>query len=263
MSYLGNNVPGMQLPKGVRTLLWVTGGMYILQLVMDGSTGGMFSRIFALWPADVAEGKIWQLFTYMFLHDRHSVFHLFMNLLWLFFMGPETERALGLKHFYSVYFISGILGGLGWALVGDDYAACVGASGALFGILGAFVALYPNRLVYIIFLPMFPFRAWVFALVIAFVQLAFLLSHSGGNIAYGVHLIGGIVGYIYTLVLLRPEQLRFLKQKIVEKKESMVDQGLSEAELDHLLDKIAKDGIQSLSRKEREQLQRASKQRKL
>ena len=84
----------------------------------------------------------WQLLTAMFAHG--SLEHLAMNMVSLWWLGTLLERMQGTVRFAIVYFVSGIFGNLVFALVGDSFA--VGASGAIFGLLGAVaVMLYRHR----------------------------------------------------------------------------------------------------------------------
>lgn len=75
----------------------------------------------------------WQFVTAMFAHS--SVEHLLMNMVSLWWMGTLLERMQGTIRFGLIYFISGIVGNLAFALLGSG--AAVGASGAIFGLLGA------------------------------------------------------------------------------------------------------------------------------
>ena len=84
----------------------------------------------------------WQLVTAMFAHG--SLEHLLMNMVSLWWLGTLLERMQGTVRFAIVYFVSGIVGNLVFALFSDGYA--VGASGAIFGMLGAVaVLLYKHR----------------------------------------------------------------------------------------------------------------------
>lgn len=84
----------------------------------------------------------WQLVTAMFAHG--SLEHLLMNMVSLWWLGTLLERMQGTVRFAIVYFVSGIMGNLVFALFSDGYA--VGASGAIFGMLGAVaVLLYKHR----------------------------------------------------------------------------------------------------------------------
>lgn len=107
----------------------------------------------ALTPSLVLSGKsLWTFLTSMFMHG--SFFHIFANMFSLFFIGRFLEKIIGRKRFFWTYMISGIIGGLfyvGAALIfgGLDIPA-VGASGAIFGLLGVLAVLVPYSKVYLI-----------------------------------------------------------------------------------------------------------------
>lgn len=128
----------------------------------------------------------WRLLTSMFMHASAS--HLFLNMLALFFFGGVAERVLGTNRFVAVYFLSGIAGGL---LYGFTSAApAVGASGCIFGVIGAAMFLRPGELIklYVIPLPL-----GLIAILYALSQAALAavpLETSG--IAYAAH-IGGLL----------------------------------------------------------------------
>jgi len=200
---------------------------------------------------------VWQLFTYQFIHQGPGIGHLLANMLGLYFLGPETERTLGTNRFFILYFLSGVLGGLGWSLLSPPGINCVGASGAVFGILGAYAALYPNRELILIFLPFMPIKAWVFVLLLgAYEFMHTLLAGSGSHIANSAHLGGGIAGYVYATVINRPDMLHSIRQKFSHRPDPPVDR----AEIDRILDKAAREGMHTLSRRERDLLKRAGKQ---
>ena len=106
----------------------------------------------ALTPEFILSGKkIWTFLTSMFMHG--SFFHLFANMFSLFFIGSFLEKIIGKKRFFWIYFISGIVGGL--FFVGANYLmetsnSAVGASGAIFGLLGVLAVLVPYSKVYLI-----------------------------------------------------------------------------------------------------------------
>ncbi|NKB25640.1 MAG: rhomboid family intramembrane serine protease [Kiritimatiellae bacterium] len=259
------------MSKGVKALLIITVSVFFLQLIFDRSPlmgePGIMTLLFGLWPHYFMQGLVWQLFTYMFLHSNYYMGHLIFNMLALFLMGPETERTMGTRHFLILYFLSGILGGLGWILIANG-GVCVGASGAIFGIIGAFSALDPHRPIVFLFLPMFRFKAWVFAVGLGVIQLLYLLSQQGGNIAYAVHLAGGIAGCIYALVIFRPEVFSRFPLRLYKIKGGFKVSGknpkfhiVSSTKIDDILDKIAKQGMGSLDRKERRLLEETSKKK--
>ncbi|MCK5624473.1 rhomboid family intramembrane serine protease [Candidatus Pacearchaeota archaeon] len=111
----------------------------------------------ALQPANIFAGQyIWTFLTSMFMHG--GIFHLFVNMLSLFFIGSLVEKVLGQKRYLLFYLISGLIAGLAFVLLSlisptDFSAYAVGASGALFGLVGLLVLLTPNLPVYVMFIP--------------------------------------------------------------------------------------------------------------
>ncbi len=107
-------------------------------------------------------GYLWTVFTSMFMHA--NFFHLFVNMLSLFFIGKFLEMLIGKKRFFWIYMASGIFGGIFFAtlsyffgggfvgsrLFGDASIYAVGASGAIFGIAGVLAFLTPKNRVYLI-----------------------------------------------------------------------------------------------------------------
>ena len=230
---------------------------------------GLYSML-ALSLDGVRHGMVWQPLTYMFLHG--GFIHILFNMMTLYFLGPETERTMGSRHFLAMYLISGILGGLGWLwLSGSPQAVCVGASGAIFGILGAFATLYPKREL-TIFVFIFPITAAAWKIVAGISLLQFLLVTGGANdnIAYAAHLAGAFAGFLYIDQLFENRHLRrqlsrlgggfrrtprdALRSSDSTRREPPPPQ----EEVDRILEKIARDGIQSLTRAERQTLHRAS-----
>jgi len=88
----------------------------------------------ALVPALVAQGEAWRLVTSAFLHS--GFVHLALNMLSLYFLGSFAEITFGRSRFLALYLISGIAGGLAYLYFGSFNAPAVGASGAIFGLLG-------------------------------------------------------------------------------------------------------------------------------
>jgi rhomboid protease GluP len=99
-------------------------------------TGGVF--VGSLIPACVAEGQPWRLLTSIFLHA--GITHLLLNMLALYFLGSFAEASFGRGRFFALYLLSGLAGGIAYLYVSaftDNFAQpAVGASGAIFGLLG-------------------------------------------------------------------------------------------------------------------------------
>lgn len=253
------------LPPRTVALLVVTIGVFVLQflarVILDVSLEGFFG----LSVTGLIRGQLWQFVTYMFLHG--NALHLLLNMLMLLFLGAEVERAIGGRHFLVLYFLSGLLGGLGWLMVTYPYEGiCVGASGAIFGLLSAYAALYPHRdITFLLFLVLpITVKAWVLAAGLAVVQLLFMMSPAAGGIAYAAHLAGALAGLVYTLTVFRPDVGRDvaqgLRSRFAESRRARASAADQEqrAEVDRLLDKVANQGLQSLTPRERRLLDDAS-----
>jgi membrane associated rhomboid family serine protease len=105
------------------------------QAVCVGATGGD-----GLWMPGVADGAWWQLVTSAFTHVE--IWHIATNMLALFILGPPTEQILGRARFLAVY-VAGALGGSTTVmLLSDPAGSTVGASGAIFGLLGALLVTF-------------------------------------------------------------------------------------------------------------------------
>lgn len=150
-------------------------------------------------------GFFWTPLTYMFLHGSWS--HLLFNMVGLLTIGTAIERQYRLKRFLIIYFLGGILGGLGWVLFSGLASAtpCVGASAGVLALVGAFVVKNP-KLKLVVFLPLpIPMPAWVLAIFI-FVTNAIEIFVKQTNIAASAHLIGIVFGALLGLYLLKSNQ---------------------------------------------------------
>jgi membrane associated rhomboid family serine protease len=148
-------------------------------------------------PAEIFFEQPWGIVTSMFVHD--GFFHLFANMVTLFFFGSFLNRLIGSRKLLLVYFGGGILGNIFFVLIGtllnpDLPALAVGASGAVFALGGTLAVLQPNLKVFIFPIPA-PMPLWV-AVIGGFVILSFLPyvaweAHLGGL------LFGLIAGYLF------------------------------------------------------------------
>jgi membrane associated rhomboid family serine protease len=165
----------------------------------------VFIQHIALMPSNILQGKfLWTFLTSMFMHG--GFFHLFANMFSLMFIGNFLERILGKKRFVLIYLLSGLFAGLLFVLsslifVSDFNTYAVGASGALFGLIGVLMLLTPNLPVYIMFIPI-PIKMKYAAP--GMLILLWLISIAGnvpiGNMA---HLGGFIFGLGYGFYLRR------------------------------------------------------------
>ncbi len=128
-----------------KTLIGINVGVYLLELAMGGNINGTGNEIYregVLYGPAVANGDWWRLFTPMFLH--YGPLHLGLNMLALWWFGAAVERVLGRGRYLLLYLVSGLAGSAG-ALLLSPTSLTVGASGAIFGILGAAFVLERQR----------------------------------------------------------------------------------------------------------------------
>lgn len=220
------------LPTIIKNLLIINGLVFLAQNTIAGPTSAFsFEDYFALHAFQSELFKPWQLITHMFLHG--DLGHIFGNMLALWMFGSILENIWGPKQFLLFYFLCGVgaalihLGILSYELMdatktyreivtsslaqtaeGIDFiarykarvdVATLGASGAVFGILIAFVYLFPNTYIYIYFF--IPMKAkWLGILYFSW-ELFFALKNSAGdNVARWAHVGGAIVGFILVYI---------------------------------------------------------------
>ena len=233
-----------------------------------------------------------QLFTYQFLHG--GVWHLLMNGLGLFFIGRALEPSIGRREVIGLYLVSGVVGALfqlGFAAVFPAQFAgpMVGASAGVFGFMGVLARLFPYREVYLLPLPIRLKLHWVFwgSFAIAMVSiLAAIRTEAGDSVAHAAHLGGLLYGAFYVAKLVRNggfmrflpgmPRIRFVsgdsaagstatrrrswrKPKVVDAAEvpEVAEGDFMSREVDPILDKISKQGIHSLTERERKILDKA------
>src|ERR1041384_7575988 len=233
----------------------------------------------------IRHGKVWQFLSFQFLHMTPWPWHVLGNCLVLYFFGRAVEEALGSVKFISIYFAAGILGGVvqvlsTWLLPGHADNPVVGASAGVLGILAVFATLFPEQ-DGIAFLYFFPIRIKAKYLF----WFLFLLSLYGtlvpyGGVAYGAHLGGMLVGYVYVRWILQSEvSARFWNslrrprprkeyvpariskgsnwRQLRDTEEELPSAEFISREVDPILDKISAHGIHSLPHRERRILEAA------
>jgi membrane associated rhomboid family serine protease len=184
--------PPGPIPPIVKGLIIANVGVYLLQILAPTN---VLIGVFSLIPPRVfGNFEIWRLVSYQFLHA--GIWHLAINMLMLWMFGAELEQRWGSKFFLKYYFVCGVGGGLVYTLfqLGSPFP-CVGASGAIFGILMAYGLWFPNRVVLVAFL--FPIRVRHMILILIGVELLQAIESTGVGIAYAAHLGGMAFGYAY------------------------------------------------------------------
>lgn len=188
------------LPPGVKWLLITNVALFLLYFFDVRMEAQPFLRMFALSPAAVLKSfAIWQLVTYMFLHDPTGFGHILFNMLALWMFGSDLERDWGTRRFLRYYFICGVGAGLCDivfnALWGSMNTRTIGASGAIYGLLLAFGLMYPDRTVLMSFF--FPIKAKYFVMIMGAIAFLSSIGGAGSGVSNIAHLGGMIFGFGY------------------------------------------------------------------
>jgi len=156
--------------------------------------------------SSTAYAKPWTLLTSVFLHS--SFLHLLYNIFALVLFGIITERIIGTKKFMILFFLSGIIASFFSIFL---YNSVLGASGAIFGIIGCLVVLRPKNVVFVYGMPLPLFIA---AFVYAAIDILGLFAPSGtANLA---HLSGLAFGLVYGFAIRRKYKIEYKKQEKLE-----------------------------------------------
>jgi membrane associated rhomboid family serine protease len=224
----------------------------------------------------IHEGQVWRLLTHAFCHDRHGIFHIFLNMLGLFWFGCTLETMYGGREFLLFYLTAALVAALayiGLDLYTGDTTPAVGASGAVMGVMMLYTMHYPYETIRIFWF--FPLEMrWVMALYVIWDLHPVLLALAGdrtfSGIAHAAHLGGLAFGFLYghyqwrleslaswvpawRLKLKRRPRLRIAPETVP------VRQGDADMDrVDQLLQKILESGQASLTEEERAALQEAS-----
>jgi membrane associated rhomboid family serine protease len=166
-----------------------------------GTEGGSLTDAWELSRAQLADGDLWRLVTSGFVH--RGLFHLLANMLALYILGTMLEPALGRRRFALIYFVSLLCGSLGVLLFSADESA--GASGAVFGLMGAAVVVARSRGLNLMESGL---GLWL--------GINLLITFTIPNISIGGHLGGLVGGALAALVLVELGERRALPRYLPE-----------------------------------------------
>lgn len=262
--------------------------IYFMDILFFGGEEGRFGWL-AMWghfsvELGIHQFQIWRFLTFQFLHADGM--HLFGNMIGVFMFGVFAEKWWGSRKFAVFYLMSGMAGALlymllfyvGWfgkspisvegETIAASYIPLVGASAGIFAILVCTAIIAPNLRVLLFFvIPMSMRTLAIGALVFA----AFMILTNGNNAGGEAgHMGGAILGFI---LMKKPHLLSFLDSKGGHKRRRQVKDAkvvrekklrpritinMEDSEIDRILDKVSREGIQSLTSAEREALIHAS-----
>jgi membrane associated rhomboid family serine protease len=271
--YMRPRRPGLRPPQTwVWRLILICAVVWFVQMACRHWFATPIDAWFGLSLKGLGRGRVWGLFTYAFLHDGFG--HLFWNGFGIWIFGSMLERSMPRDEFVRLTVWAAIAGGVGY-LLGDVVMGSggyvIGASGFLSAYLALAALRFPKTPIRLMFLPFFSFPLWVLAVVYFGFDVLGAFSRSGSGIAYWAHLGGAAYGAaVFRFGVFPRWSLPRIRLKSGDdggngspkprKPTHAEKRSRAERErVDALLDKINREGIGSLSDKERAFLNDASK----
>jgi membrane associated rhomboid family serine protease len=266
-------------------LIIVNAIIFVFELVVSGHSRSLFieDHYFALSVEGLKHGFVWQLLTFQFMHA--GLLHLVVNCWAIYVFGRAIEEMLGAKKFLVLFLSSGMVGGICQVLVAllwpDLFGGpVVGASAGGFGLISAFAVLFPERELVMLLFFIIPIRLsakmlLMLSAVLAVAGIVFPID----NVANAAHLGGMLAGVVFIRQFVQgrwsPSGFpsggaapgEFItgwvgKSSLWRSASGKPDEDLSndefvKSEVDPILDKISRRGIQSLTERERQILEKA------
>jgi membrane associated rhomboid family serine protease len=167
--------------------------------LLQNQSPEVLEGLFALWPLQRIDPhwhfQVWQIVTYAFLHDTHTMAHIVFNMLGLWVFGTGIEQYVAPRRVLACYFASVVTAALTQLFVPTLFGASpgptIGASGGVFGLILAYAVMFPKRKVAVYFL--IPMPVWLFATLYAGLELYLGVTGTAAGVAHFAHL-GGMVG---------------------------------------------------------------------
>jgi len=285
MSFIDNIQDKYRNLNVLEQLIAINVSLFILVFLLKPFLGDVLSWFELKSDINKIIFQPWSILTYAFLH--YNPIHIIINMLWLYFIGKTFLNLFSPKMALNVYFLGAISGGLvfllGYNLVPGFFkgsAYVIGASAAVRALMIFLCAYMPNQEV-----PLFSFKlklSYIGWALVAFDVIGLFGDNAGGNLA---HIGGDILGFFYSSQLLKGndigkgfEKLMDIisawfkpskktpfkkvhknKSKVAGVKKEEFDEFSKQKKIDLILDKIAKNGYDSLTAEEKEFLFRAGK----
>lgn len=253
----------MGLPKPEKGV----GGLLLANLaffVLTAFDREWFYTHLTLIPADWMQ--VWRFLTFQFLHA--GVFHILFNMIGLYFLGMYLEKAWGTRRFLTFYLVCGAFSGLCHVALmyalGGGYIGIplLGASGGVYAVIMACAILFPGIRLIVMFFPM-PIR--VAAGLFFVISGLMLLSGEGGGVSHAAHFGGMVIALVWLVVLPRlREHSAETRQKLNEGtwQRKQQQQARQDEDIDRILAKIRREGIDSLTSREKKTLKDATERQR-
>lgn len=213
---LRDDIPHRRAPLVNWALIAANVAVFLLQL-----TRGPGLDRFAAVPALISEGRqLHTVLTSMFMHG--GIFHILSNMWFLYIFGDNVEDVFGRFGYLGVYLAAGVCGaGLQIAVNPGSSIPMVGASGAISGVLGAYMVLFPGARILTI-LPIFLFIQFIQVPAVLFLGFWILIQllngfgapRSGGGVAFFAHIGGFAFGFLVGLIARRIRRRRRVRYSV-------------------------------------------------
>jgi len=256
-------------------LLGINGVVFLLDMVLAPSSRGAWLSPAYLGHFSVGKAifgfQVWRFITYQFLH--HDFFHLLFNMIGLYFFGPMMERWWGSRRFLAFYLACGFGAAVLYTLLAlfvpgllhvSVNTTLIGASGCIFGVLVGCAVLYPHQQVMLMFPPI-PMKLQTMAMLFIGIAMLSLIAGSPNAGGEAAHLGGAALGWF---LIKNPRWLDFAErlspqdlQKNWAAKTTQRNRNKhieEDAEVNRILDKVRRQGLNSLTNREKKHLQQAT-----
>jgi len=187
--------------------------VFIGQLIVEAFMGQSYIEFLAPSYSTFLQ-RPWTLITSIFAHGSFG--HMLINGIVLFFIGPALERRIGSSKFLMLFIGAGVIATLAQVLITQPVGVVLGASGAIFGILGTLTILSPRMPIFLFFIV--PLPLWTFTLGYGLLEAILAFTSSGSGIAHLAHFVGLLVGAGYGLIARRS-----VKSKTKDSFDSMME----------------------------------------
>jgi len=211
-----DNVPSRSVPLMTYALIWINVIVFVYEVSL-GADLNEFIRAFGLVPGAVTRavplgpfGVVLPFFTSMFLHG--GWLHLLGNMWFLYLFGDNVEDRMGSLRFLWFYIVAGLAAGLTHVVFSPaSPVPTIGASGAVAGVLGAYLVLYPRAkvatllwlgfFVDVVALPAVTFLGYWFLLQLVAGLFFGVAGQTGGGVAWWAHVGGFVLGFVFARFL--------------------------------------------------------------
>jgi membrane associated rhomboid family serine protease len=226
---------------------------------------------FELDTKKVLRGQVWRLLTYAFCHERYGLFHIFFNMLFLYWWGCSLESMYGAREFLLFYLTAAVVAGL--TFVGLDLSAGsaypeVGASGAVLAVAMLYAMHFPREIFCIFWVLRVEMR-WLLLGYVVWNLYPVVLTMGGdrgyAGFGHAAHLGGLLFGFLYAKFQLRLDSFGERIPGLRWQRTSRPQNRVTDADMDRvdqILEKISKCGESSLTDEERTFLRDASSRMK-